>query len=164
MREAVLFARSSIELVIGEDDDTEDMELDLDETKLDFNDVGTTEMEFDLEDSGVEVKDEVSLEDDDATTDIELDLFDTDWDKPRVGVNSEFLLNDPVLWILFLQEALYCCLTDALLAAAESTRELDLWTLKNIYIKCAIKCLFSDLPCTCATIYSRTCATCKVKF
>ena len=132
MREAVLFARSSIELVIGEDDDTEDMELDLDETKLNFNDVGTTDMEFDLEDSGVEVREEVSLEDDDATTDIELDLLDTDWDKPRVWVNSEFLLNDPVLWILFLQEALYCCLTDALLAAAESTKELDLWTLKNI--------------------------------
>ena len=78
MREAVLFARSSIELVIGEDDDTEDMELDLDETKLDFNDVGTTEMEFDLEDSGVEVREEVNLEDDDASIDIELDLFDTD--------------------------------------------------------------------------------------
>ena len=78
MREAVLFARSSIELVIGEDDDTEDMELDLEDTKLDFNDVGTTEMEFDLGDCGVEVREEVSLEDDDATTDIELDLFVTD--------------------------------------------------------------------------------------
>ena len=78
VREAVLFARSSIELVIGEDDDTEDMELDLEDTKLDFNDVGTTEMEFDLEDSGVDVREEVNLEDDEATTDIELDLFDTD--------------------------------------------------------------------------------------
>ena len=131
VREAVLFARSSIELVIGEDD-TEEIEFDLDETKLDFSEVGTTEMEFDLEESGVEVRDVANLEDEDATADIEFDLLDTDWDMLRVGVNSEFLLNDPVLWILFLHEALYCCRTDALLAAAESTKELDLWTLKNI--------------------------------
>ena len=132
VRDAVLFARSSIELVIGEDV-TEDIEFDLDETKLDFSDVGTTEMEFDLEESGVEVMDVANLEDEDATADIEFDLLDTDCDNPRDGVSSEFLLNDPVLWILFLQEALYCCLTEALLAAAESTKEFDLWTLKNIF-------------------------------
>ena len=132
VRDAVLFARSSIELDIGEDD-TEVIEFDLDVTKLDFSDVGTTEMEFDLEESGVEVRDVADLEDEDATADIEFDLLDTAWAVPRAGVSSEFLLRDPVLWILLLQEALYCCLTEARLAATGSTSEFDLWTLENIW-------------------------------
>ena len=50
------------------------------------------------------------------------------WEGDSLAGCSEFLLRDPVLCILLLQLWLYCCLTAALLAAAGSRAELDLWT------------------------------------
>ena len=65
---------------------------------------------------------------------MELDLTDGagDCSKDLVGICSEFRLSDPDLWTLLLLLALYCCLTEALLAAAGSTLELDLLTLVTV--------------------------------
>ena len=46
---------------------------------------------------------------------------------------SEVLLREPVLCILLLQLWLYCCLTAALLAAAGSRAEFDLWTWRPVW-------------------------------
>ena len=78
------------------------------DTELDLTD-------DDLEDTGVDA----SVLDD---ADTELDLPDDD-----LGC-SEFLLIDPLLCTLLLLLTLHSLLTEALLAAAASTREFDLST------------------------------------
>ena len=154
VNEAVLFAKLNIETL--SDDAGEDTELDLEW------DEGTTEIDIDLDDTGVcefvleDIDTELDLTDDDLDdtgvyesvlndTDTELDLADVDIEDTGVDASvldadteldlpdddlgcSEFLLIDPLLCTLLLLLALHSLLTEALLAAAASTREFDLST------------------------------------
>ena len=149
VREAVLFARSSMEEEeldrVGEA--TELMEFDLLETLSDVEALsGVTAMEFDLLERFR--LDGLTLS---GVTAMEFDLADDVLVVAGLGVCSELLLSDPVhcggeslawsevllrepvLCILLLQLWLYCCLTAALLAAAGSRAEFDLWTLRPVW-------------------------------
>ena len=154
VNEAVLFAKLNIETL--SDDAGEDTELDLEW------DEGTTEIDIDLDDTGVcefaldAIDTELDLTDDDLEdtgvcesvlddTDTKLDLADVDVEDTGVDASvlddadteldlsddlgwSEFLLSDPLLCTLLLLLTLHSLLTEALLAAAASTREFDLST------------------------------------
>ena len=131
VNEAVLFAKLNIETL--SDDAGEDTELDLEW------DEGTTEIDIDLDDTGVcefvleDIDTELDLTDDDLEdTGVDasvLDDADTELDLPDDDLGcSEFLLIDPLLCTLLLLLTLHSLLTEALLAAAASTREFDLST------------------------------------
>ena len=105
----------------------EDIDTELDLTDDDLEDTGVCESVLDDTDTKLDLAD-VDVEDTGVDASV-LDDADTELDLPDDDLGcSEFLLIDPLLCTLLLLLTLHSLLTEALLAAAASTREFDLST------------------------------------